>query len=98
MDLLWPAKLALRALDDLHTLARAADGRADELDRVERGIERLEAAADRVVGAATMVHEGGKKLDADLLRTEASVEVIAEAAEPLQGAAERVGRWVKPKR
>ena len=97
MDLLLPAKLALRALDDLHTLARAAEGRTEEVDRIENGIERLEAAANRVVDAATMVHEGGKKLDADLVRTEESVDVIADAVEPLQGAAQRVGRWVKPK-
>ncbi len=77
MHPLDPARLLLRALDDLHALAEFARGNS-------RSVDRLEAAAERVERAMRSV--------------EPDLETIAETAEPLQGAAERVGRWVKPKR
>jgi hypothetical protein len=41
MDPLFPARLAVRALDDLHALAEFARGNS-------RSVDRLEAAADRI--------------------------------------------------
>jgi ABC-type transporter Mla subunit MlaD len=113
-----PPRLLLRALDDLHTLAVAAqrlpsleaalverfaalESRADRIedqladllefgDRIHAQGEALEATAREVVAA-------GRELVAAFPTIERTAEIgetLAQAVEPLQGAAERLGRIV----
>ena len=93
--LLLPPKLVLRALDDLHTLAQVASTLpAVELRLTER-IDALEARAAEAVQAVNLLIERADDLERALQAVEginASAATLAQAAEPLQNAAERLGR------
>lgn len=55
-DLLIPPKLILRALDDLHTIARSAERGVATLDDLDQRAERIEDLGERFL-------EVGKRLD-----------------------------------
>lgn len=98
-------RLWLRAFDDLHTLAQAAVAIVDDVHdvaEVARGLEGLEArlaSAEATLAEAVTIARGLLAIDdraAEVLETvqvlNASAKTLAAAAEPLQGATERLGR------
>ena len=98
-------RLWLRAFDDLHTLAQAAVAIVDDVHdvaEVARGLDSLEArvaSAEATLAEAVTIARGLLAIDdraAEVLETvqvlNQSAKTLAAAAEPLQGATERLGR------
>lgn len=57
--LLLPSKLALRALDDLHTLATTADRAVDLLERLDERATRIEGQLDRGIALGQQLERRG---------------------------------------
>lgn len=79
--LLLPPRLALRALDDLHTLARTASEAVVVLRRLEARAERLEATLDDALEVGRAVERRAGELSALGDRTEERLDALLAAAE-----------------
>ena len=102
---LLPARLLLRAADDLHAIARAADDlaaiaeAARSLPRIEAALtERISELDARMAGLLELAERIERGLPA-LERLLATIDdlgtataTLATAVGPLQGVAERLGR------
>ena len=64
LDLLLPVRLTLRALDDLHTIARAADRGLNLLERLDQRAERIEQLGERFLSVGERLDlRGGELLE-----------------------------------
>jgi archaellum component FlaC len=105
-----PPRLILRALDDLHRIADAAEDMETSIKPLEDDIDGLRRAFEGSNEELAKIREAFTPqlaaLHAELLSLRAQVgsEIagidrnlteVAETVEPLQGAAERVGRAVE---
>ena len=104
LDVLIPARLIVRALDDLHTLAEASQRGLETLERLEQRAARIESLGTAMEDLGRQLSVQARVMDEHAERVAALGEEIVSAlptltqaitiVTPLEGTVERIGRVV----
>ena len=100
-----PPKLIMRALDDLHTLAKSSEKLADavsELPQIEKRVRERLDTLEKSLGAMGQLGEdmrrtvdGMRSLQEAVLVLITSTDALAVAIQPLEAFGRRVGRFAE---
>jgi hypothetical protein len=101
IDVVVPARLVLRALDDLHALGQAArtlpqieDRFLERLDGFQARTDAMLAMGNRMQEMSVSMLDMGERMYAQGQQMFPIAQRLADTAGPLQGASERLGRIV----
>jgi hypothetical protein len=87
IDVVIPARLLLRALDDFHAIAQAARTLPEIEQRFLERLDGMQAQSNAMLAMGDRMYEQGQAMYPIAQR-------LADTAGPLQGASERLGKIV----